>query len=82
MVASVTTYEKKRIMQLWKLETQKLGLSRQASQSFQNKFPAFDTGIAWNSKMETHSGNLVKTEPKGHVIQRARHISRKITISL
>jgi len=51
MVASVTTYgKKKRIMQLWKLETQKLGLSRQASQSFQNKFPAFDTGIAWNWK--------------------------------
>jgi hypothetical protein len=50
---------------LWKLETWKLGLSRQASQSFQNEFPALDTGIAQNSKTESHSGNLAKTEPKG-----------------
>jgi hypothetical protein len=48
---------------LWKLETQKLGLSRQASQSFQSEFPAFDTGISRNSKTETYSGNLVMTKP-------------------
>jgi hypothetical protein len=31
---------------------------------FLNEFPAFDNRIAQNSKLETHLGNLVKTQPK------------------
>jgi len=59
----VPTTMKRKKKQLWKLETQKLGLDRLAIRNFLNELPVFDTRIARNSKLETHLGNLVKTEP-------------------
>jgi hypothetical protein len=48
---------------LFKNLTWKIGWDRLAIPSFQNEFPAFDTRISWNSKLETQLGNLVKTKP-------------------
>jgi hypothetical protein len=44
-------------------KAQKSGEDRLASPSFQNEFQAFDTHIVQNLKLETHLGNLVKTQP-------------------
>jgi len=65
VVFSSKKMEEARAAPWWKLGLEnwirRAGL---AIPSFLNEFPAFDTRIAQNSKLETHLGYLVETEPE------------------